>query len=124
MIVQTIPELRGKTVVKIVGGVGSEQIELHCADGTVFKMWHEQECCEQVYCSDITGELSSLIGEVVTLAEVRTADKSGVELSDAVGAWTFYEIQTMIDSVTIRWSGESNGFYSVCVRCEFMGAEA
>lgn len=109
----TIADLVGQTVVKVnqTGGY-EDQLEFILEDGRAFIWYHSQSCCEGVSIEDITGSLDDLIGSPILVAEERTQNKE-----DSYGAemWTFYEFATNKGSVTIRWFGESNGYYSVDV---------
>lgn len=114
-----ISELLGKTITAIEGASnGSDEIRFACADGAVYRLYHSQDCCETVEVADITGDVSDLIGEPILRAEARTnqTDKPS-EWSDSF-TWTFYELATIKGSVTIRWLGESNGYYSESVAFE------
>ncbi|MNZ76081.1 hypothetical protein D3C78_945760 [compost metagenome] len=86
--------------------------------GEVFKMYHDQDCCESVHINDIEGDLSDLIGEPVTLAEESTSNDNP-KVEDEWGpesfTWTFYRLATKNGFVVIRWYGESNGYYSESV---------
>lgn len=76
----------------------------------IYKFYHEQDCCESVYLYDINGDLNDLVGEVLNqVEEVSRVAKDG-EFSD--GTWTFYKLATRKGYVTLRWLGESNGYYS------------
>lgn len=107
--------LTGKVITKIDGLVkDSEQVIFSCSDGEKYIMFHEQDCCESVTVADVYGNLSSLIGSPITLAECST--KQG-EDDDSWGTstWTFYKLATVHGYVDIRWLGESNGYYSEAV---------
>ena len=112
-----IEEFIGKTFNSIeVTDFGSE-IRFVCSDGTVYKMYHEQDCCESVNIEDICGEIDSLIGSPIVVAEERTEGKdyskdNYEDWNDESCTWTFYEFATIKGHVTIRWYGESNGYYS------------
>lgn len=88
-------------------------------DGQRFAMTHDQDCCESVCIEDICGDLADLVGSPITMAEEATnsTDPPGVDGTDGTPrtpesyTWTFYRIGTAKGSVTIRFYGESNGWY-------------
>ena len=93
-----------------------EEIYFKVSETERYKMYHEQDFCESVIIEDICGELEWLIGEPILRAEKRTDEdrKNNVD-EDESFTWTFYELATIKGSVTIRWYGTSNGYYSESV---------
>lgn len=112
-------DLVGKTLTKITGNIGSEQIRFETSDGREYVMYHDQDCCEQVSIEDICGDLKDLIGSPIVQAEESESGKhpDGIEPPDHDDSftWTFYKFATTKGSVTIRWFGSSNGYYSESV---------
>jgi hypothetical protein len=112
-----ISELIGKTIKEIKGGAGDDTMTFVCADGTVYTMYHSQDCCESVYIADIVGDLPDLIGTPILRAEESTsgdrpADLPAPEYEAESQTWTFYKLATVKGWVDIRWYGSSNGYYS------------
>lgn len=108
--------LKGKTIFKINGEVGSDELTFYCSDGTKYKMYHSQDCCESVTIDDIAGDITDLLGqEVLKAEEVSTGDLKAKESYDDSYTWTFYHIATIKGCVTIKWYGTSNGYYSESV---------
>jgi hypothetical protein len=107
-----IDVLIGKTL-KSVTTDNDGFIEFECEDGTKYRMFHEQDCCESVSIEDITGDLYSLVGHPITMAE--EVSKDGDETDYGTSTWTFYKLANINEYVTIRWYGESNGYYSESV---------
>jgi hypothetical protein len=107
-----IEELLGKIVTKIETD-RSESILFICSNGDHYKMHHEQNCCESVTIEDIVGDLDDLIGNPILEAEEVTEE--GKEMDSYSSTWTFYKLGTIKGNVTIRWYGESNGYYSESV---------
>jgi len=91
--------------------------ELKMTSGEIaYTFFHSQDCCENVTIEDVCGDLTDLIGTPLLVAEEITSDKNpeGIEkeYQDDSFTWTFYKFSTIKGSVTIRWYGESNGYYS------------
>lgn len=111
---RNIGVLIGKTITEIVGGVGSEEISFACSDGTKYRMVYHQDCCASCDIEDIAGDLSDLIGSPIVDAreETNSDNPKEQEYPDDSFTWTFYIIQSGKGTVTIRWYGSSNGYYS------------
>ena len=118
-----IKELIGKTIVSIVGmEKGSEEITFTTLDGKQYKMYHEQDCCENVTIDDVCGDVMDLIGSPLLLAEERTSEENPPDFKDVECqesfTWTFYHFATINGYLDLRWYGESNGYYSESVDFE------
>jgi hypothetical protein len=116
---RSISELAGKTLTAVRGAVGVDKVEFICEDGSIYALFHAQDCCESVSVESIVGELSDLIGSPILVAEESTSeeDPPGVkhEYKPESQTWTFYKLATIKGYVDIRWHGESNGYYSESV---------
>jgi hypothetical protein len=116
-----IKELLGKTLWHYEGKVGGETIMFWDNVGFTYEMFHDQSCCEHVYVEDIVGDLGDLLhSPILEAEEVVNENKHGVnpELEQRKDSftWTFYKLATIKGSVTIRWFGCSNGYYSESVQ--------
>lgn len=111
-------EIVGKVFESVEGLVdGSDSVYFTFTDGSRYKMFHDQDCCEHVAIVDVCGDIDDLIGGAVIEAreDTNTTDTFGNNSLDESFTWTFYNIQTTKGSVQIRWLGESNGYYSESV---------
>jgi hypothetical protein len=112
-------DLLGKTITKIDSAdkASSDELKFYCSDGTVYRMKHFQNCCENVRVEDICGDIQDLIDTPIVRAE-SPSSMDGFEECNAYTdtyesfTWTFYIIGTAKGTVTIRWYGSSNGYYS------------
>lgn len=115
-----ISELLGKTLTRCekFSKYSEDTLEFETVTGDKYCMYHHGECCESVTIDDICGELNDLVGSPILQAEENSSNTNpdGVtkELQDSF-TWTFYRFATIKGAVTIRWYGESNGYYSECV---------
>ena len=107
--------LLGKTLTEIVNK--DDEIYFTTSEGDKYKLHHYQDCCESVYVEDICGDLGDLIGNPLLEAteESNQEDCYSESCYDDSCTWTFYKLGTIKGCVTIRWLGQSNGYYSESV---------
>lgn len=127
MIRRDFNALTGKTLQFVVGlDNRSEKVVFTTVDGEQFEMYHENDCCEMVDIEDVIGDVADILGNPILFAEEVTHQQENPpdvpvkERQDSF-TWTFYRIGTVKGALTIRWYGESNGYYSEDV--SFFGPE-
>lgn len=86
--------------------------------GFACKMYHKQNCCESVELVDMPNNFEDLIGSPILVAAVEMNQEEPNGESDESFTWTFYKLATIKGSVTLRWYGTSNGYYSEEVTIE------
>jgi hypothetical protein len=101
-------DLKGTVISSIC--VEDDVIWFYMKDGLVYRMLHHQDCCESVWIEDVCGDLLDLLETEILRAEERCQIGECGDYESHT--WTFYELSTIKGSVTIRWHGESNGYYS------------
>ena len=116
--IEQFSDLVGKTIVSFDKS-DSDLLAFTLSDGTRCELYHEQDCCESVSIESITGTLDDLIGEPLLIAaecSLPNDDPAGYTPPENSyrdsWTWTIYTLATFKHSVTIRWLGESNGWYS------------
>jgi hypothetical protein len=117
MSVQRFDEMIGVIMANVSGGGGDDEMVFTAQDGKQFRFYHEQDCCENVLIEDICGDLSWLVGYPISEAEEIDSDHEDAsrENSYESSTWTFYRFSTVRGTVTVRWLGTSNGYYSESV---------
>lgn len=111
--------LQGKVLTEVVVNDDKTEVLFHTSGGEVYKLYHEQDCCESVWLEDVCGDLGDLIGP--PLAVANECHSESIEDTAPYGdsqTWTFYNMATTKGSVTLRWFGTSNGYYSESVDFE------
>lgn len=106
---KNISVLLGQTIIDIDAKKGNHEIKIK-TENKEYLMYHEQDCCESVIVEDVIGDVNDLIGSPILMAEEVTQEGDS-QYSDS-STWTFYKLATIKGYVTIRWLGESNGYYS------------
>lgn len=107
--------LNGKTLSDVTV-IDNEEIIFSCDSGERFRMFHAQECCESVTIEDICGDLDDIVRSPILQAYVESGHILPPKNQyDEDYEWTFYRISTINGTVTIRWYGDSNGYYSTSV---------
>ena len=103
-----ITDLIGKTMVSVENS-NNEELIFTTNTGEKYKLYHDQDCCEDVTIEDICGDLNDLVDHPIIEAEevVGNQDENpvGVPIPDYQESftWTFYKFGTQKGFVTIRW---------------------
>ncbi len=107
---ETIESMLGVVMASVVED--GERLVFLAEDGRQFRFEHVQDCCELVRIEDVCGDLDDLVGSPIVLAEEATnIDEPELEHEPESYTWTFYRFATGKGTVTVRWLGESNGYY-------------
>lgn len=115
MTMTSVADFVGKTAISITGMTkGDDEIVFRFSDGSSAKLHHVQDCCESVAVEDVCGDVDDLIGSPFLSASEETEEGDRSKWGDS-STWTFYKFATIKGSVTLRWLGESNGYYSESV---------
>lgn len=120
--VREVADLVGMTL-RSVTQEGVESLTFTTTDGRVFRLFHDQDCCEDVTIDDVCGDLQAIVGSPIIMAEeacggvlpdiaVERANERYLTESET---WTFYKFATVKGYLTVRWFGTSNGYYSESV---------
>jgi hypothetical protein len=115
-----IETLLGKTLTNI--DAGEYEIRFTTDEGNTYLMYHEQDCCESVYVEDIAGDLEDIVNAPILLAEEVVSESEIGQWGDS-STWTFYKLATIRGTITIRWIGSSNGYYSESVDFRLLEGE-
>jgi len=123
-----IQEMIGRTPKAVTAS--EDVITFFFTDGSAYEFNHSQDCCEHVYIEDICGDLTDLVGLPILEAYESSSDGSSgkpeerpfwepddptTSSSSDSSTWTFYCFGNHKTRVTVRWLGESNGYYSESV---------
>ncbi len=117
-----VSEMLGQTFSRVVSDIDTVTFE---NDEVRYVLYHDQDCCESVYVEDIIGDLEDLTNLPLLISREDTnAEDPGTCDNGESYTWTFYNFATFKGYVTIRFLGESNGYYSESVDCrkEILGA--
>jgi hypothetical protein len=115
----------GKTMKSVTGEKGDEDMCFVEEGGAVHKFWYEHDCCASCSIEDICGELSDLTGSPIIEATetVNGDDMPNIPAHWGSHTWTFYRFSTAKGTVTVRWFGESNGYYSESVSYKYRDSD-
>lgn len=126
MKVNTYAEFSGKTIQEIRGcKKHSDEVTIKFTDGTCLKFYHRQDCCETVLLEDFDATPEDLVNANIISIEERISYSNENEIKplnswDESYTWSFYVIKTSKFTMTMRWYGESNGWYSETVDIDYL----
>jgi hypothetical protein len=126
-----IEEFLGKTFTE-VSAIGDNTSLYFKTETEVYEMFHEPDCCEDVYLDEYHGDFKDLVGKPILKAEesIKTMDDYSKEelkdndmLDEESFTWTFYNIATIKGDVQLKWYGVSNGYYSESISIKTISLE-
>lgn len=113
-----ITYLVGKVIDDIQINNEETEVAFFLSNGELMVLHHEQDCCEQFWLEDFDGEPYEICNCKIMSAEERISHEEEVRQVDDSATWTFYVIRSLRGTVTLRFCGTSNGYYSE--RCDII----
>ena len=116
-----ISRMVGLTMISVINENDARLI-FTSTDGRRFEFHYVPDCCASCVIEDVCGDLSDLVGSpLVEADEVSNYEGPVPEYAESY-TWTFYRFSTVKGTVTVRWFGESHGYYSESVTLSETGA--
>lgn len=111
-----VADIVGKRVLAVNGlKKDSEAVDFLLSDGSVFEMAYHPDCYASCYILELDCAPEDFVDQVVLSAEVVSNAENppppGEYAPDSY-TWTFVKFSTSKGHFTVRWYGESNGYYS------------
>ena len=98
---------------KVIKGLAySDEYFQILTDDCVYAFYHEYDCCESVWLTQVDGISDKIIGSRIVIAE-EVVDEKDTEYGHIT--WSFYKIGTNKGMIDFRFQGESDGGYSETV---------
>jgi len=85
-------------------------VEFETDRGFLYQMFHDQECCEEVYLEDINGDVEDILYTPILQAEESSGGESVEDSYGNIGEWTFYRLATVKGYLVLRWFGFSETY--------------
>lgn len=104
-------DIIGKTMSSVTQ-TGDESILFVTTTGERWLMFYDPDCCAECSIEDVVGDLNDLVGVPILMAEESTNSENSKDDERQSFTWTFYKFATVKGYVTVRWYGQSNGYYS------------
>jgi hypothetical protein len=107
-------DMVGKTFTRIEHIKDGQERIFFYSDKYVYRMMHEQNCCENVIVDEVHGDIGDLIDTPILDAYLSTNEGhiTETQYENEHYTWSFYTIRTIKGSVTLKRYGTSNGYYS------------
>lgn len=114
--------LKGKIIRRIITK-NDEEMYFEIGRDEWYYLHHNGDY-SNIWLAEIIGDLDDVVGSVIVEAElVKQQTDAGEGRPDNIteaertrseesGTWSFYKLRTGTGSVTLRWCGTSNGYYS------------
>jgi hypothetical protein len=96
-----------------------ETVVFEKADGSQYRLYHYQDCCESCFIEQVIGNILDLVGSPITNAVTYGADAPVGLANDFSNTYEIWELQTIKGVVKIACFGSSNGYYSETFDLEF-----
>jgi len=115
----------GKTVLHVDGlRVDSECVVFFLSDGSILQIAYHHDCCASCSILDMDCEDSDFINQkILSLEIVESEDPPPGDYTPDSYTWSFVKFSTTKGHFTMRWYGESNGYYSESPTIQAIDAE-
>lgn len=115
---RNLEQMIGKVFVSVT--YDDDEVRFTEADGSSFRLYHYQDCCESVEITGVSGNLDNLVGSPIISATCE--DGVNPEAEDYEPESSTYEVwcfKTGKGTVKVATYGTSNGYYSETYSLEY-----